>query len=296
MGGKDARGDRSRLLRQESRALQQRRTALQSHAFLEMDEAPRRRKDSRRPGEGARSIVRIRREGERRLDRGGNDAVRFRLGLADGGRRQDRRDQDPQRRKPARSQRGADSRNRRLGTLLLYRLSQPPSRLPKGFRRKPGQLGIWGGTLSRREQVTRTLSVSEWPGPSRPFRCGEPGTHSTKLIFLSVHRSTDASSVVVRSSNTPCRSNRHGLSCATWMTVFLPAPSAPRILTLSPCPEMAPSSSVRATFREFVTTTATEGNLSVLGLTIFGLGFGFGFVASSPTVCPASGGAGAVCS
>src|ERR1700677_5025491 len=182
MGGKDARGDRSRLLREESRAIQQRRTALQPHAFLEMDEAPGRRQDSRRPGKGARWIIRICREGQRRLDRGGNDAVRFRLGLADGGRRQDRRDQDPQRRKPTRSQRCTYSRNRRLGTLLLYRLSQPPSRLPKGFRRKPGQLGICGGTLSRRDQVIRTLSVSEWPPTSRPPRYGEPGKPSTKLI------------------------------------------------------------------------------------------------------------------
>ena len=63
--------------------LQQRRTALQPYTFLEVDEAAWRRQDFRRPREGACPVLRLGREGYARLDRGWNDAVRFRLGLAD---------------------------------------------------------------------------------------------------------------------------------------------------------------------------------------------------------------------
>ena len=39
-------------------------------------------------------------------------------------------DQDPERRKPAGARREADPRRRRVGALLLHRLSQSPARLP----------------------------------------------------------------------------------------------------------------------------------------------------------------------
>ena len=47
-----------------------------------------------------------------------------------------------QRRKPAGARRDADPRLRRLGALLLHRLSQPPSGLSEGVRRSSGELGI----------------------------------------------------------------------------------------------------------------------------------------------------------
>src|SRR5271154_4309124 len=77
------------------------------------------------------------------------------------------------------------------------------------------------------------------------------------------------------------------------MTTFFPPASPPRIFTLSPSPDMAASSSVKPTFRELVTTTATEGSLVTLGLAAFGLGLGF--IASSLGACPAFGAAGAGC-
>ena len=49
--------------------------------------------------------------------------------------RQDRGDEDRERREPAGSRRQTDSRLRCLGALLLYRLPQPPPRLPQGVRR-----------------------------------------------------------------------------------------------------------------------------------------------------------------
>ena len=56
--------------------------------------------------------------------------------------RQARNLKDPQRRKPAGARRHADPRRRRLGALLLHRLSQSPSGLSEGIRRSSGELGI----------------------------------------------------------------------------------------------------------------------------------------------------------
>ncbi len=47
-----------------------------------------------------------------------------------------------QRRKPAGARRDADPRRRRLGALLLHRLSQPPSGLSEGVCRSSGELGV----------------------------------------------------------------------------------------------------------------------------------------------------------
>ena len=47
-----------------------------------------------------------------------------------------------ERRKPAGARRHPDPRRRRLGALLLHRLSQPPPRLSQGVRRQSGELGI----------------------------------------------------------------------------------------------------------------------------------------------------------
>ena len=53
-------------------------------AFLEMDEAERRRQDSGRAGEGAGRRIRLGRKGQGGFDRRGDRAVRFGLGLARG--------------------------------------------------------------------------------------------------------------------------------------------------------------------------------------------------------------------
>ena len=47
-----------------------------------------------------------------------------------------------ERRKPAGAWRHPDPRRRRLGALLLHRLSQPPSGLSEGVRRSSGELGV----------------------------------------------------------------------------------------------------------------------------------------------------------
>ena len=82
--GKSLEDDRARLVRQERRPVQQRRPALQSPAVLEMDEAERRRQDSRRAREGADRFVRLGRQGQRGFDSGRHDPIRLGLGLARG--------------------------------------------------------------------------------------------------------------------------------------------------------------------------------------------------------------------
>src|ERR1700704_7109760 len=59
-----------------------------------------------------------------------------------GEERQARNLQDAQWRKPAGAWRHADPRRRRLGALLLHRLSQSPSGLSEGVDRSPGELGV----------------------------------------------------------------------------------------------------------------------------------------------------------
>ena len=61
--------------------------------------------------------------------------------------------QDAERRKPAGARRNADPRLRRVGALLLHRLSQPPARLSQGVPRSPGELGARRGHVHRGEQV-----------------------------------------------------------------------------------------------------------------------------------------------
>ncbi len=102
VGREIARGHRQRLVRQECRALQQCRPALQPHPFLEMDEAAgRRRQDPRRAREEDHRRPRLGREDEGGFHPGGRHPVRLGLVLACGQGRQDRHRQDGQRRKPA---------------------------------------------------------------------------------------------------------------------------------------------------------------------------------------------------
>ena len=229
------------------RALQQRGAALQPYAFLEMDEAAGRRQDSRRPREGARPVLRLGREGTARLDRGRNDAVRFGLGLADRDRRQDRCDQDPERRKPARSQGGPRSSASMSGSIPITSTiatdvpitSRPSSKISSTgnmwrncITPRPSNIGIvesgvmagpvpvillsaarkglvrrrWQSFQEKLRRVADSLSAAAERAAirlssTRP-RDGTPD-HSTRLIFLSVHRLTDDSSVVVKSSKTP---------------------------------------------------------------------------------------------
>ncbi len=65
--------------------------------------------------------------------RGRHQPVRLGLVLARRQGRQDRHHQDRERREPAGARRQADPRLRRLGALLLHRLSQPAARLLKAF-------------------------------------------------------------------------------------------------------------------------------------------------------------------
>ena len=82
------------------------------------------------------------REVQDRFRRRRRRPVRLRLVLAVGQGRQARNLQDRERRKPAGPWRHADPRLRRLGALLLHRLSQPPSGLSEGVRRQSRELGI----------------------------------------------------------------------------------------------------------------------------------------------------------
>ena len=95
--------------------------------------------------------LRLGRKGQGGVHSRRGHAIRFGLGLAHRRGRQDRRDQDRERRKPARSWRQADPRRRCVGAFLLYRLSQSPARLSQGVRRKPRQLGIRRRALRRGE-------------------------------------------------------------------------------------------------------------------------------------------------
>ena len=97
-----------------------------------------------------------------------------------------------ERREPARPQRQADPRRRRMGTFLLHRLPQPPARLSQGVRRPSGQLGIRRRTLSRRDRLIaagarRARHATSPPGPAAG---GGAVRHSVRLIFLSLHSST----------------------------------------------------------------------------------------------------------
>ena len=78
------------------------------------------------------------------------------------------RQQDAERRKPARARRNADPRLRRLGALLLHRLPQPAAGLSQGISRSPGELGARRRNVRRREQIdhrqtTSTLSLRHYP-------------------------------------------------------------------------------------------------------------------------------------
>ena len=124
-------------------AVQQCRPALQPYSFLELDEAQwRRQQIARPPGKEDHRGPRRPREIQDRFRRRRRRPVRLGLGLAVGEERQARNLQDPQRRKPAGARRDADPRRRRLGALLLHRLSQPPSGLSEGVCRSSGELGI----------------------------------------------------------------------------------------------------------------------------------------------------------
>ena len=62
--------------------------------------------------------------------------------------------------------------------------------------------GRWQPFEKKLRRVADSLSAAE---QREAIRLSSTGTldHSTRLIFFSVHRLTDASSVVVKSSNTP---------------------------------------------------------------------------------------------
>ncbi len=79
--------------------------------------------------------------------------------------------QDPERREPGeRSRRIADSRRRRLGTLLLHRLPQRPSEVSRSLRRQPDQLGLRAGNVRSRSEVRRfELTFQNPPRPARRF-------------------------------------------------------------------------------------------------------------------------------
>src|SRR5262249_8544378 len=70
-----------------------------------------------------------------------------------GERRQACHHQDAERRKSPGARRNADPGLRRLGALILYRLSQPAARLSQGIPRPPGELGTRRRNVRGREQV-----------------------------------------------------------------------------------------------------------------------------------------------
>ncbi len=70
------------------------------------------------------------------------------------------RDEVAEWREPAGAGRLPHSRLRRVGALLLHRLSQPPPRLPQSVPRSPGELGTRRGNVCRGEQVTRATDCA----------------------------------------------------------------------------------------------------------------------------------------
>ena len=80
--------------------------------------------------------------------------IRIRLVLDRGEGRKARGHQDGERRESAGARRHADPRLRRVGALLLHRLSQPAAGLFEGLPRSPGELGLRRGAFHRREQMT----------------------------------------------------------------------------------------------------------------------------------------------
>ena len=91
--------------------------------------------------------------------------VRLRLVLAHRQGRQDRRHQDPQRREPASARRQADPRLRRVGALLLHRLSQPAAGLSQGVHGSSGQLGIRRQDVRRRDEVVARRNARRCAAP-----------------------------------------------------------------------------------------------------------------------------------
>src|ERR1700683_2381919 len=72
-------------------------------------------------------------------------------------------DEDAKWRKPACPRREANPRRRRVGALLLHRLSQSPSRLSQGVGRSPHQLGICRGAVwAEVSRLSRRLRPAGW--------------------------------------------------------------------------------------------------------------------------------------
>src|SRR3979490_562180 len=90
-----------------------------------------------------------------------------------GEERQARNLQDPQWRKPVGAWRHADPRRRRLGALLLHRLSQSPSGFSEGVCRSSGELGVCRPAVL--EGLTRTRRANSTAGsiklPPVRYRC-----------------------------------------------------------------------------------------------------------------------------
>src|SRR6185312_10083025 len=122
------------------------------HPLLEVDEAEwRRQQTAGPPGEEDQRGPRRVREVQGRFRRGRRFPIRLRLVLAPGEERQARSLQDAERRESAGARRHPDPRLRRLGALLLHRLSQPPARLSEGVPGTPRELGV------RRRAVRESL-------------------------------------------------------------------------------------------------------------------------------------------
>ena len=107
-----------------------------------------------------------------RLDRGRNDAVRFRLGLADRDGWQDRCDQDPERRKPARSQGGPRSSASMSGSIPITSTIATDVPITSRLSSKISSTGnMWRNSITPRPSNISALNPASWPGLSRPFCC-----------------------------------------------------------------------------------------------------------------------------
>src|SRR6516225_8738376 len=98
------------------------------------------------------------RQDERRFHTGRRNPIWLRLVLDRGEGRQAGDYQNAERREPAGARWLSDPGLRCMGALILHRLPESPTRLPEGFRRSPGKLGLRGRTVRRGEQVGRRKS------------------------------------------------------------------------------------------------------------------------------------------
>ena len=112
---------------------------------------------------------RRRRQGEGRFHRRGRRPVRLGLVLDFGQGRQAVDRQDAERREPAGERRHAHPRLRRMGALVLHRLSQRPSEVSRGVLGQPDQLGTRRGDVFEGGRLTSSLTKNQGPRIARPF-------------------------------------------------------------------------------------------------------------------------------